>query len=172
MEEIKTATRGLAVMGVMLAMITALSALEHTLPPIAFLPPGVRLGLSNIVTMYALFFMGGRRAALLTVLKSLFVLLMRGVTSGFLSLCGGLLSIIVIMLLAAISRGRLSYMILSVAGAIFHNLGQVLAASLLLKTNLVLLYIPVLTLFGIFMGSVTGALLRIVMPLFERIFKK
>lgn len=172
MNHLKNGAHRLALMGMMLAMITALSALEHSLPPIPLLPPNVRLGLSNIITMYALFFMGRSSAILLAVLKSLFVLLMRGATASLLSLCGGLMSIAVILLLIAVSQNRLSYLILSIAGAIFHNLGQIIAASFILKTNMVLFYLPVLLVFGILTGSVTGTLLRVVMPMFDRILDK
>lgn len=172
MDKIKYGARRLAVMGMMLAMIAVLSALEHSLPPIPFLPPNVRLGLSNIITMYAFFFMGPRPALLLTVLKSLFVLLTRGFNAGFLSLCGGLLSVFVILLLVVLSRNRCSYLILSIAGAICHNLGQITGASFLLGTPLVLYYLPVSLVFGVLAGAVTGALLRAVMPLFDRIFDK
>jgi len=168
MERVRTQTKRIAVLGMMLAIIAALSALEHMLPPLPFLPPQVRPGLSNVVTMYTLFFLGTGPALLLTVLKSLFVLLMRGAVAGFLSLCGGLLSVGVILALAAVSKRRLSYLLLSVGGALAHNAGQLLAASLVLKTGLVFTYFPVLAVAGILMGSITGALLRAVMPLFDK----
>lgn len=157
-------------LAMLLAMIMALSALEHMLPPLPLLPPNVRLGLSNIVTMYALFFMGWRPAFLLAVLKSLFVVLMRGVTAGILSLCGGVLSLLCILLAAALFGQKVSYLVLSLLGAVAHNMGQILAASVLMGTSLVLYYLPVLVLSGIVMGAVTGALLRIVMPVFRWVF--
>lgn len=172
MNKSKYSTRVLTVMGMMLAMIVTLSALEHSLPPIPFFPPNVRLGLSNIITMYAFFFIGRRSALLLTVLKSLFVLLTRGATAGFLSLCGGLLSVFAILILIVLSHNKCSYLILSIAGAIFHNLGQIAGASLLLGTRLVLYSLPSLLVAGILTGAVTGTVLRIVMPLFDGILGK
>lgn len=161
--------RRLAMLAMMLAMISVLAYLEHLLPPLPMLPPGVRLGLSNIVTLYALFFMGRRSALSLAVLKSGMVLLMRGVTAGLLSLCGGVCSVLVTVLLMALGRGRLSYLVLSIAGAITHNVVQLAVASLLLGTDLVFYYLPVILIFGTLMGSVTGVLLRVVMPIFDRI---
>lgn len=170
MHNIRSQTRRLANMGLMLAMITALSFLEHMLPPITTIP-GIKPGLSNIITMYALFFLGRRPALLLAVLKSLFVMLTRGATAGFLSLSGGLLSIAVIIVLMVIGRGKISYLILSVTGAIFHNLGQFIVASFLLKTNLVFASLPFLIISGVVMGCVTGMLLRVVMPLFHGVWR-
>ena len=60
--------------------------------------PGKKLGLANIVVMYALFFMGPKQALVLDLLKALFVFLVSGWTAGFLSLCGGLLSLLVMWL--------------------------------------------------------------------------
>lgn len=61
--------------------------------------PAIKLGLSNIVVMYALLFLRTRTALLLVVLKALFAFLTRGATAGFLSLCGGALSLAVMLVL-------------------------------------------------------------------------
>ena len=68
----------LALMGLLFALAMALSFLEALLPALPMLPPGIRLGLSNIVTMYALFVLGPVSGYTIAVLKSLFVLLTRG----------------------------------------------------------------------------------------------
>ena len=159
-------------MSMLLALITVLSFLEHMLPPLPFLPPNVRLGLSNIVTMYALFFLGKSSAAVLTVLKAMFAAVMRGMTAGILSLSGGLLSIVVLILLLALSRGNISCLMLSILGAIAHNLGQIITASFILGTNLILPYLPVLLVSGVVLGSITGCLLRVVMPYFNKVFHR
>ena len=67
----------LALMGLLFALAMALSFLESLLPALPMLPPGIRLGLSNIVTMYALFALGPVSGYTIAVLKSLFVLLTR-----------------------------------------------------------------------------------------------
>ena len=82
-------TRRIALSGLLFALAMALSFIEGTLT-IPGLLPGMKLGLANIVVMYALFFMGPRQALVLDVLKALFVFLVSGFTAGFLSLCGGL----------------------------------------------------------------------------------
>jgi len=161
----------LAGMAMMMAVIMVLSILEHVLPPLPFLPPNVRLGLSNIVTMYTLFSLGRRYALLLAVLKSGFVLLMRGVTAGLLSISGGLLSVAVIILLTLIFRNKVSYLILSVAGAVTHNFGQIIMASAILETDLFSVFWPILLIAGTLIGVLTGTLLRVAMPVMDRVFK-
>ena len=108
-----------------------------------------------------------RTAVSLVLLKALFAALTRGVSAGALSLSGGLLSIALLMLLM-LPRERPSLLILSVAGAISHNLGQLLMASLWLGTGFTLAYAPVLILSGIAMGSLTALSLRLVLPALER----
>ncbi|MDR1704167.1 MAG: Gx transporter family protein [Clostridiales bacterium] len=160
--------RELAVMGIMLAVMVCLTALEHMIPGLPFAPPGVKLGLSNIVTMYVLFFIGGRRALVLAGLKSGFVFMTRGVSAGILSLCGGIAAVLIILLLSSAYK-KASYLLLSVAGAITHNLGQLAAAQAMLGANILGFYWPVLLASGVVMGSVTGTVLQAVMPYIKKL---
>jgi heptaprenyl diphosphate synthase len=162
-------TRKLAFFGMMLAIVTVLSFIENTMPPLPFMPPGIRLGLSNIVTMYCLFFIGKKDAFALQVFKSVFVFITRGPAAGAISLSGGILSLLVMITLLIIFKKRISYLILSVFGAVFHNVGQITAASFMLSYNLVFWYMPVSIAAGTLMGSVTGYLLKVTLPLFDRI---
>ena len=172
MDNVSSSTKKLAHMSILLAMSLVLSTVEHMLPPIPFAPPSVRLGLANIVTMYAMFYMSWGSAVMLAVLKSVFVLLMRGVTAGLLSCAGGLCSVFAMLLLAAVFKDRISYLILSVVGATAHNFAQIAVASIIVKSNLMVLYWPILLISGVIFGTVTGIALRSVMPYFSKIFKQ
>ena len=92
-------TRQVALSGLLFALAMALSFMESAITPLLGLIPGVKIGLANIVVMYALFFMGFPQALTLTVLKAFFVGLTRGATAGLLSLSGGLVSVLVMWLL-------------------------------------------------------------------------
>lgn len=151
------------------AVAVVLSFMEGLLPPLPYLPPGFKLGLSNIATMYALFFLDKGKAFAIAVLKAFFVFVTRGVTSGILSLSGGIASLCVMLLAAALFGDKISYLMLSIIGAIFHNLGQLAVLTLIMQSGYALWYTPVLLTAGVIMGSVTGTLLRIVMPAFDRI---
>ena len=172
MDNVSSSTRKLAHMSILLAMALVLSTVEHMLPPIPFAPPSVRLGLANIVTMYTMFYMNWRSAVMLAFLKSLFVLLMRGVTAGVLSLAGGLCSVFAMLILAAVFKENVSYLILSVVGAIAHNFAQIAMASIIMESNLMIIYWPILLVSGVIFGTITGIALRSVMPYFSRIFKQ
>lgn len=159
-----------ASMGLLLALAIVLNLAEGMLPALPAMPPGVRLGLSNIVTLYGVLYLGGREALVIAVLKSGFVFLTRGAAAGFISLCGGLLAVGIIVLAA--QTDKVSILIKSVAGALAHNLGQLLAAALYMKTLIVFYYSPVLLLSGILMGSLTAVLTRAALPALSRISSK
>lgn len=161
-------TSKIAFMGLMLAVIMILTILEHMLPPLPLLPPNVKLGLSNVVTMYCVFFIGKKDALMLAFMKSFFVFLTRGPVAGILSLSGGLLSIIVIILLISIFKDKISYIAVSIAGALCHNLGQFIAVSVIMGANLIFYYLPILIVSGVVLGVVTGTLLKIILPVINK----
>ena len=146
-------THEIALSGLLFALAMALSFVEGTLV-IPGLMPGMKLGLANIVVMYALFFMGVRQALYLDLLKALFVFLVSGWTAGFLSLCGGLLSLLVMWVLYYKLPFRPTWFILSVCGALSHNIGQLLGAGLILSSV---------------MGALTSLTLRAILPALGRL---
>ena len=156
-------TRRIALSGLLFALAMALSFIEGTLT-IPGLLPGMKLGLANIVVMYALFFMGPRQALVLDVLKALFVFLVSGFTAGFLSLCGGLLSLAVMWVLYYLLPVRPTWFILSVCGALAHNVGQLLGAGVIISSSLSLYYAPVMLVLGLVMGALTSVTLRALLP--------
>ena len=160
--------KDVALGGLLFGLALALSFMESTITPLLGLMPGIKIGLSNVVVMYALFFMGGKQACTLSVLKAFFVFLTRGAVAGFLSLCGGLLSLGVMALLYKMPFKPTTY-ILSVCGAIFHNIGQLLAAGFVLKNAFTLAYAPVLLVSGLLMGAVTAKGLSAVLPALGRL---
>lgn len=160
-------------MMVLTAMIFAsalvLAIIEDLLPPLPIAVPGVKFGLSNIAVMYALFFLGKKRAYTIGILKALFVFITRGGIAGLLSLTGGLLSITVMILLMVAFRERITYLIISIFGAVFHNVGQFIVISVIYTGMNMWAYFPVLLISGLAAGIVTSTLLRFIMPAFNRL---
>ena len=161
-------TKQVALSGLLFALAMALSFLEGLIP-IPGLLPGMKLGLANIVVMYALFFMGTGQALVLDLLKAFFVFLVSGATAGFLSLCGGLVSLLVMWALYRLPPKRPTWFILSVSGALAHNFGQLAGASIMLGSALSLYYAPVLLILGLVMGCVTSITLRAILPPLSRL---
>jgi heptaprenyl diphosphate synthase len=166
-----TVASAVALTGLMFALAMVLSFAESLLPALPALPPGIKLGLSNIVTMYCLFLLGRRYAFTVAVLKSLFVLLTRGPLASLLSLAGGLLSVAVMLLALLPARNPAGRTLVSVLGAVAHNVGQLVVVSLVLRSAYTLYYLPVMVLSGVGMGILTGLLLRILLPYLESVKK-
>lgn len=155
-------TRRVALTGMLFALAIALSFLESLLTPLLALPPGIKLGLANIVVMYALVFLSWKPALLLVVLKAGFSLLIRGGMAGLLSLSGGLVSLLLMALLLLPTK-RISLLVISIAGAVSHNLAQLLVVALLMG-RYTLYYAPILIIAGVVVGIITSLLLRVLMP--------
>jgi heptaprenyl diphosphate synthase len=156
-------SRKVAFMGLLFALAIVLSYLESLVPTV--LPvPGIKLGLSNIVTMYCLFFLNAPAAILLALLKAAFVLITRGGVAALLSASGGLCSVGV-MLLA--KKLRASGGLTSVIGAVTHNLAQLVTEYLFFKTAVLFYYLPVLVISGVIMGVITAMILKAVLPLIK-----
>lgn len=160
-------TKQLAFLAILLSLALVLSVLEGFIPPIAFLPPGVKLGLSNIITMYSLFFLGLPQALIIALLKSSFVFITRGITASVLSLSGGVFSIIAMNI--AIMVFEKNCYITSIIGAVFHNIGQIIVATLILSNSYTLYYIPIMVLFGIIAGLVTGKSMSLIIPALSKL---
>lgn len=161
-----------AVDGILAAVALVLAFLESMLPDAAFLPPGAKLGLSNIAIMFAVLAVGIADGFVLVLIKSGFVLLTRGLSSLFMSLAGGLFSFFALAVIVIVFRKmnrQFSYTMISVICAVMHNTGQAVAASIYTQTNLLTSYLPLLIVLGILSGAVTGVILRTVMPHITRI---
>lgn len=150
-------SREVAWTGMLFALAIALSFLESAITPLLGLMPAMKLGLSNLVVMYALLFLNTRTAAELVLLKALFALLTRGPTAGFLSLCGGVLSFLVLWGLLHLPASTGEF-IFTVSGALAHNIGQLLGASVLLSSTMALGYAPVLLVVGLCVGALSCVL--------------
>ncbi len=162
-------TNELTLTAILFAVALILSLVEMMLPPMPMMVPGMKLGLSNIVVMYALFFVGRSSALSIILLKSAFVLLMRGAFAGFLSFCGGVISMLIMVILISIFKDKVSYLLLSIFGAIFHNMGQLLAISFMITNLYLWVYLPVLILAGIIAGFATATLLKVVLPTLQKL---
>ena len=158
-----SAAKYAAVMGLLFASAASLNMLESLFS--AFLPAGMRVGLSNIVIMTAILCINLPSAALLTLLKAVMVLLTRGVTAGIMSLCGSFAAFAVTALL--FRKSGCSYILISVLGAIAHSMGQLSAAALLMSTAYVFAYAPVLVIASVVTGICTGIVLKTVFPMLK-----
>jgi len=154
-KSVKSARR-VAVFGISSALALALSFFESLLPPLLSLYPGVKLGLSNVVTMTCAATFGAPCAIAVAIMKGVFAGLTRGFVAMLMSLIGGLLSTLCVYLLLKL---RLGYIVISVIGAVVHNMAQLTVCAFIASNVGVFIYAPVLVLFGIVAGCITGSIL-------------
>ena len=143
-----------AYFGVFTALALIFSYIE-TLIPINFGIPGIKLGLANLIIVVALYKLELKEVYMLAVVRVLL--------SGFIfgnyfsiiySLAGGLLSLTVMALLKR--QEGFSVMGISMAGGVFHNVGQMIVAVLVVETFSISYYLPVLLIAGLITGLVIG----------------
>ncbi len=145
-----------AYMGIFLALALICSYIE-TLIPFHIGIPGVKLGLTNIVIVWALYLLGTKEALAISIMRIVLSGMMFGnAFSIAYSLAGGLLSFIVMVLLK--KTGRFKCISVSIAGGIFHNIGQLLVAAAIVQNLSVFYYIPVLFISGTITGLVIGVI--------------
>ncbi len=152
--------RRLALGAVLLALGLTLSRVDRMIP-LTFVPiPGFRIGLSNVVTLFALFRLPGAMTWSILLMRCLLgALFGGGISALLLSLSGGILALLVMQAVQfAARRLPLSVFGVSVAGACAHNIGQVLMASLLLESWAPLWYLPYLLWVGVVCGLLIAAL--------------
>lgn len=162
----KKPTAGRVALGGLLgALALAFSFLEGMLPPLPGMPPGARLGLSNLVTMYAAGSLGLPWALAVAVGKAGFGFFTRGVTAGLMSLCGGLASTTVMWL--ALAKTPAGLAMTGVGGALGHNLAQ-LGVACALTSPAALAYAPFLLGYSLGTGLLTGTVLKLTLPPLQR----
>ena len=162
-------SRFIAQTGMFAALSLVLSIFENMLPPMPMMPPGAKLGLSNVVTMYAAGTLGFLPAIFVTVIKGFFAAFTRGMVAMVMSLSGGILSTALMYL--CLKSKKFGYVGIGITGAFSHNLGQLIAAYFI-TSKTILWYAPWLFVFSILTGTLTGILLKTVMPLFKKIYKE
>ena len=140
--------------GLWLALALVLSYVESFIP-LSFAVPGVKLGLANIVVLFALYRTGAVPALILSLLRVLLVSFMFGNAFALVySLSGAILSWGLMSLLK--KSGRFSPVGIGIAGGVAHNIGQLLCAMTVLETGRLAYYLPVLLVSGTVAGTLIG----------------
>ena len=157
-----------ALMGLLTAAAFALSYAEHLLP-LPLPVPGIKLGLANLVTLFALYTLGARHAAMIVTARCLLAaVLFGGPVQLLLSLSGGMLAVLAMALLRP-SRRVTAYGV-SVAGAAAHSLGQVLAAMTLMSAPGLAAYLLLLWPVSIVTGTLVALAYGWGAPLLKKAF--
>ena len=153
----------------LVALAFVFSYLE-SLIPFHFGIPGIKLGLANLVVVTALYTVGEKQAFAVSVIRIILSgLTFGGVFSLVYSLAGGILSFLA-MLIAKRCRA-LSVTGVSVIGGSIHNIGQLIAAAIVMETPSIAYYLPVLLLSGAVTGAVIGVVGNLIINRLDKVIK-
>jgi heptaprenyl diphosphate synthase len=148
-----------------LALLTAAAliifVIEAQLPALAPIP-GIKLGLANVITVWALFALSPADAAMILYARIFLGALFAGsAVSLIYSLAGGTLCFLISLVMRRFVTDKQIWAV-SIVGAMAHNIGQLTAAALIMKSAAVFAYVPVLLISGILTGAFTGVIAQLI----------
>ena len=151
----------------LVALAMVLSWLE-SLVPVSAAVPGMKLGLTNLVVLFALYRMKTADAAAISLIRVLLVSITFGNAYAFAySFAGAVLSLVIMWILKR--SGAFSTVGVSVAGGVGHNLGQIMVAAVVLETGRIFYYLPVLLISGTAAGVCIGVVGGIIVERLKKI---
>lgn len=140
-----------------LASLGSILGLFESMIPLPFIVPGLRLGFSNIIVVVSLICFGFKKGLIVSLLKSILLMLVSGNVSSFIySFSGAFLSGLAMIIALRYGKKFFSIIGVSIIGSSFHNIAQVSISSFILGNIMMFSYLPVLLLIGIFTGFFVG----------------
>lgn len=162
-------TQRLTLMALLVAQGLVLHIFERMLP-VPFITPGAKLGLTNIITLIALYIFDFNEVFFIIVLRIILATLIGGSLSNFLySMAGGILSFLAMYILKKIGKDNVSIIGISMIGAVFHNIGQIIVAGLVIENAMIVTYLPVLVIAAVGTGFFVGLTAKYLLPFLKRI---
>lgn len=143
--------------GLLVSQALVLYTVESMIP-VPFIAPGAKLGLTNLITVIALYTLNNKKDVFLIImLRLLLSTMFSGNLSTFMySAAGAILSYFVMILVKEFFKDKVSIIGVSASGAFFHNVGQLIIASLIVQNIGVMLYLPLLSAAGLGTGIFIG----------------
>lgn len=150
-------TSKMVYMSLLISMALILSLIERMIPT-PFVAPGAKLGLANLVIVISVYTLNSYKDSFIILFLRIFLASLLGgsVSSLLYSVTGGILSFIITIIVKEIGGKHVSVIGVSACSAVFHNIGQLLAASIILNNFRVFLYLPLLSITGIMTGIFIG----------------
>lgn len=159
----------ISILSILTTFAISVSLLEQFVP-LDFILVGAKLGISNIIIIFAINRLGKKEAILILFAKIFLVAIILGRLSSILySLFGGLLSFVISSTLMKYYPKNITFIGICIASCAGHHIGQIIASIVLLSSFVTLLYLPYLLLISIPLGMLTGFLLNILINRLEKV---
>jgi len=143
--------------GLLVAQALALYTIESMIP-VPFIAPGAKLGLANLITVIALYTLNSKKDVFLVILLRLLLSTMFGgnLSTFMYGVTGAILSYLAMILVKTLGKNKVSIIGVSASGALFHNVGQLIVASVMVQNIAIMLYLPILSIAGVGTGIFIG----------------
>jgi heptaprenyl diphosphate synthase len=164
-------TRKMVLLSVLVSQALVLHVIERMIPvPVPI--PGIKLGLANVISLFTIIIFGWKEATLVVFLRTILGSFFGGGISSFLySFSGGIISTIAMALLYKYFKKVFSLIAISVVGAVCHNIGQILVASLVVSNVNLFYYLPVLLISAVITGIFIGMTVQLTMKPLKTILR-
>ena len=163
-------TRKLTTLSMLTAIALTIFMVEAQIPPLTPVP-GIKMGLSNIITVFIVFAIGPKEAAAVLFVRIFLGAVFAGNFSTiFYSGAGGLCAILVTILLRKILTHKQLW-VAGVLGAVAHSIGQMIAAIIISGTPGLIVYLPVMMVCSIITGLFTGLCAQVLLNRGEKLWK-
>lgn len=149
------------------AALAILMGYVELMIPIPVPIPGVKLGLANVIVILAMYYMDTKGAFFISLIRVLLSgLLFAGMAGLLYSLAGAMLSFLVMALLK--KTGKCSIIGVSLAGGVFHNIGQIIVAAMVVENVRMAYYLPFLLVSGVVTGILIGIVAKTALGYLKR----
>ncbi len=156
----KFTTKRMVICSILLCTALTIFVLEAQIP-ILFAIPGLKLGLSNIITLFALVYLSPKEAFLILISRIILGALFAASPSTLIySLSGGVLSLVAEVLIFK-TLGKKFIVEISIVGAMLHNTAQIICAAVITKSIFVFYYLPILLIAAIITGAFCGICIKL-----------
>lgn len=167
----KIDTKRMVLLSALTAIALTIFMIENQIPPLVAIP-GIKLGLANIITLFALVTLGAKDAFFILFMRVVLGSMFSGQFMTLLySMTGGMLCLLTEAILVYVLP-RKNLWAISVIGAMVHNITQICVAALITKTVATFFYLPYLIITGIITGAFIGLCVQLTLKKTEKIFKK
>ena len=164
-----TRTQKMIFVTMLVSQAMVLSIIEKMLP-LNFAIPGAKLGLANIITLTCIYLFSFKETLAIIILRTIMTSFIGGSPSTFLySISGAMVSFFVMYILISISREKVSTMGVSIVGGVFHNIGQLIVAMIIIENAKIFYYLPLLMLTGVGTGMFVGLCVKYLLAYLKRL---
>ncbi len=150
-------TKKTVFLALMIAYSLVLYIIESMLPTLYFIAPGAKLGLTNMVTLSLIYIVGAKDAFIVMTIRIIMSSIFGGGMSAFMySFSGGIFSLLAMYIVKKMDFKTVSIIGVSVIGAMFFNIGQLLVSAAVIKNISIFVYLPILTYVSLGTGILVG----------------